>query len=78
MRAGVVRQEPKVDFQNAFNAGLEGVKDSEVLAIAARQGRVLVSHDRKTMPSEFALVYYQQSECRSHYRFSKATNRTCY
>ncbi len=51
---GVLRQEPKVDFQNAFNAGLEGVKDSEVLAIAARQGRVLVSHDRKTMPSEFA------------------------
>jgi hypothetical protein len=24
------------------------------LAIAARQGRILVSHDRKTMPLEFA------------------------
>ncbi len=33
---------------------MEGVKDVEVLAIAAKQGRVLVSHDRKTMPSEFA------------------------
>jgi predicted nuclease of predicted toxin-antitoxin system len=29
--------------------GLEGVKDSGVLAIAAQQGRILVSHDRKTI-----------------------------
>lgn len=51
---GVLRREPTVDFQTAFAAGLEGVKDSGVLAIAAQQGRILVSHDRKTMPSEFA------------------------
>jgi hypothetical protein len=51
---GVLRREPTIDFQTAFVAGLEGVKDSGVLAIAARQGRILVSHDRKTMPSEFA------------------------
>ena len=51
---GVLRREPTVDFQTAFAAGLEGVKDPGVLAIAAQQGRVLVSHDRKTMPSEFA------------------------
>ncbi|MEH2277542.1 MAG: DUF5615 family PIN-like protein [Nostoc sp.] len=51
---GVLRQEPTIDFQTALAAGLEGVKDSEVLAIAAQQGRILVSHDRKTMPSEFA------------------------
>ena len=51
---GVLRREPTIDFQTAFAAGLEGVKDIEVLAIAAKQGRVLVSHDRKTMPSEFA------------------------
>jgi predicted nuclease of predicted toxin-antitoxin system len=48
---GVLRREPKVDFQTAFAAGLEGVKDLEVLAIAAQQKRILVSHDRKTMPS---------------------------
>jgi hypothetical protein len=51
---GVLRREPKIDFQTAFAAGLQGVKDPEVLAIAARQRRILVSHDRKTMPSEFA------------------------
>lgn len=51
---GVLRRESAVDFQSAFVAGLEGVKDPEVLAIAAQQQRVLVSHDRKTMPSEFA------------------------
>ncbi|MEH1929690.1 DUF5615 family PIN-like protein [Nostoc sp.] len=51
---GVLQQEPTIDFQTALAAGLEGVKDSEVLAIAAQQRRILVSHDRKTMPSEFA------------------------
>lgn len=51
---GVLRREPTVDFQTAFAAGLEGIKDLEVLAIAAQQERILISHDRKTMPSEFA------------------------
>jgi hypothetical protein len=51
---GVLRREPTVDFQNALAAGLEGVKDSDVLALAAQQGRILVSHDRRTMPVEFA------------------------
>ncbi|MEG3846338.1 DUF5615 family PIN-like protein [Microcoleus sp. herbarium19] len=51
---GVLRRESAVDFQSAFAAGLEGVKDPDVLAIAAQQQRVLVSHDRKTMPAEFA------------------------
>ena len=51
---GVLRREPTIDFQTAFAAGLEGVKDPEVLAITAQQERILVSHDRKTMPSKFA------------------------
>lgn len=51
---GVLRREPEVDFQTAFAAGLEGIKDLEVLAIAAQQERILISHDRRTMPSEFA------------------------
>lgn len=51
---GVLRREPKIDFQIALVAGLEGVKDSDVLMIAARQKRILISHDCKTMPSEFA------------------------
>ncbi len=46
-------REPMIDFQTAHKAGLEGVPDDEALAIAAAEGRVLVSHDRKTMPHHF-------------------------
>ena len=48
------RREPSIDFQTARAAGLAGVHDQEVLALAARAGRVLVTHDRKTMPKHFA------------------------
>jgi hypothetical protein len=59
---GVLRREPAVDCQSAFVAGLEGLKDSQVLALSSQQGRILVSHDRKTMPLEFAeFVTHQQS-----------------
>lgn len=52
--AGVLQREPAIDFQTAFAAGLQGLKDPEVLALAAQQKRILVSHDRRTMPAEFA------------------------
>ena len=47
------RHEPSIDFRTAAEAGLEGMEDSEVLTAAARAGRVLVSHDRRTMPQHF-------------------------
>jgi predicted nuclease of predicted toxin-antitoxin system len=50
----VVRRAPALDFQTAAAAGLAGVRDPEVLALAARDGRVLVTHDQKTMPKHFA------------------------
>jgi Domain of unknown function (DUF5615) len=50
---GVLRREPAVDFRSAGAAGLGGLGDLEVLAIAASEGRLLVSHDRKTMPYAF-------------------------
>ncbi len=49
----VRRQEPSVDFASAQEAGLGGVGDPEVLDMAARQDRVLVSHDRRTMLDHF-------------------------
>ena len=49
-----VRREPVMDFQTAFAAGLAHVQDLEVLAIAAREGRILVTHDQRTMPRHFA------------------------
>jgi hypothetical protein len=47
------RREPAIDFQTAVAAGLAGLTDREVLAIAAREGRVLVTHDQRTMPRHF-------------------------
>jgi len=47
------RRESALDFQTATEAGLSGVNDPEVLAHAAREGRILVTHDRKTMPRHF-------------------------
>ena len=48
-----LRLEPSIDFQTAQAAGLIGLRDPDVLRLAAEQGRILVSHDRKTMPTHF-------------------------
>ena len=44
-----------MDFQTAEEASLSGKPDYEVLEIAASQDRVLVTHDRKTMPDAFGV-----------------------
>jgi hypothetical protein len=49
-----LRREPSIDLQTAHVANLGGVEDQEVLALAAQAGRVLVTHDCKTMPRYFA------------------------
>ena len=59
---GLRRREPMVDFQSAEEADLAGKPDIEVLEIAAKSQRVLVTHDRKTMPDAFGdLVARRQS-----------------
>ncbi len=50
----LLRIQPAIDFQSGHDAGLEGVPDTQVLAMAASEGRVLVSHDRRSMPNHFA------------------------
>jgi predicted nuclease of predicted toxin-antitoxin system len=50
----VTRHEPALDFRTAAAAGLIGMRDPQILALAAREGRVLVTHDQKTMPQHFA------------------------
>jgi len=50
---GVLRREPSIDFRAAQSAQLRGMKDLEVLALAAEDQRVLVSHDVGTMPANF-------------------------
>lgn len=47
------RREPAIDFQTAMEAELSGLNDPEVLAHTAREGRIVVTHDRKTMPRHF-------------------------
>lgn len=49
----LLRLEPAIDFQTAHDANLRGALDPEVLAYAAKEGRVLVSHDITTMPRHF-------------------------
>jgi hypothetical protein len=51
--SGVLRREPSVDFLTAKVAGLRGMHDLGVLALAAESQRVLVSHDISTMPPHF-------------------------
>ena len=51
---GVVRREPTIDFQTASEPNLRGLTDPEVLALAAHENRILVTHDRRTMPRHFA------------------------
>jgi hypothetical protein len=51
---GIHLREPAIDFKAANEAALEGLSDPEVLELAAREGRVLVSHDKSTMPVHFS------------------------
>src|SRR5262245_39453098 len=55
--SAVRRYESGIDFRFASEArsggGLKGLLDDAVLAIAAEEGRILVTHDRRTMPRYF-------------------------
>jgi predicted nuclease of predicted toxin-antitoxin system len=51
---GVLRWEPAVDFVTAPAAKLRSLDDVRVLGIAANEERILVTHDRKTMPYAFS------------------------
>jgi hypothetical protein len=51
--SAVLRRVPTIDFRTATAAGLAGLADQEVLARAAHDGRILVTHDLATMPKHF-------------------------
>jgi predicted nuclease of predicted toxin-antitoxin system len=51
--SGVLGRVPEIDFKTAHDAKLHGLPDAQVLAIAAREGRILVTQDRRTMPADF-------------------------
>ena len=49
-----LRREPSIDFQTAQSARLDDLDDEAVLRLAALQSRILVSHDKRTMPAALA------------------------
>lgn len=51
--SAVLRRVPAIDFKTATASGLGGLADQDVLARAARDGRILVTHDVATMPQHF-------------------------
>lgn len=50
---GLRRVTPEIDIRTSGDASLAGLRDPEVLRIAADSGRILVSQDRRTMPAHF-------------------------
>ena len=52
--AATFRREPAIDFQTAQSAQLDYLDDETVLQHAASEGRILVTHDKRTMPKHFA------------------------
>jgi Domain of unknown function (DUF5615) len=49
-----LRGERSIDFQTAQVAGLDDLDDELVLRRASEQDRILVSHDKRTMPRRLA------------------------
>lgn len=59
--SGLIRHEPSIDFQTADEANLRGLSDEDVLQKAAQENRILVTHDRRTMPYHFAKFIANQT-----------------
>ena len=47
---GLFRRLPNIDLVRVQEVGLEHTADSEILEWAAAQGRILLTHDRRTVP----------------------------
>ena len=46
----LIREIPLLDIVCVRDVGLADAKDSEILEWAAKQGRIVVTHDKNTMP----------------------------
>ncbi len=60
--AAVLRRLPEADLRTAADGGLAGLHDLEVLALAARDGRLLVTSDRQTMPRHFGEFNHEDGD----------------
>lgn len=73
---GCRRREPAMDFLSANEARLEGIPDSDVLALAAEQDRILITHDRQTMPQR-CIPDERRGESRRVFGEPARANRRC-
>jgi hypothetical protein len=46
---GLVAREPGIDLLDAKQPGLRGKPDPDLLDLAAQEGRIVITHDRRTM-----------------------------
>ncbi len=51
---GLIRRLPQLDVVTAFEIGMSEATDPDLLIRAARGGRIVVTHDLKTMPAHAA------------------------
>jgi Domain of unknown function (DUF5615) len=60
--SALVRRVPQIDFRTATTAGLAGLGDAEVLALAARDDRILVTQRPDNDAQAFRRVHPQNEE----------------
>lgn len=53
---GLIRRIPRLDVVTAFEIGMREATDPQLLTWAAQEGRIIVTHDRKTMPTHAAAL----------------------
>lgn len=53
---GLIRRIPQLDAVTALEIGMGKATDPELLTRAAHEGRIIVTHDRKTMPTHAAAL----------------------
>src|SRR2546423_3155921 len=51
---GVIRRIPQLDAVTAFEIGMREATDPQLLTWAAQERRIIVTHDRRTMPAHAA------------------------
>lgn len=51
---GLLLRIPQLNFVTAYQVGLSAASDPELLAWAAQEERLVVTHDRRTMPGHAA------------------------
>ena len=59
--SGVKRRERAIDLVRVQDVGLKNRSDPEILVFAFREGRILLSHDYRTMPGHFREFAAKQS-----------------